>query len=52
VKEGPPGPSLAQVASVKLESHLLDSLQSLNAKKVVGALILDATGQQIASEIS
>jgi len=50
VKEGPPGPSLAQVASVKLESHLLDSMQSLNAKKVVGALILDATGQQIAAD--
>src|SRR5260370_79936 len=50
LKEGPPGPSLAQVASVKLESHLLDSMQSLNAKKVVGALILDATGQQIAAD--
>src|SRR5258708_21778914 len=50
VKADPSDVTLAKVASVKLESHLLDSLQNLNAKKVVGALILDATGQQIAAD--
>ena len=50
VKADPSDVPLAQVTSVKLGAHLLDSLQNLNAKKVVGALILDATGQQIAAD--
>src|SRR5260370_17016828 len=47
VKEGPPGPSLAQVPSVKLQSPLLDIFQSLTPKKLFRPLILYPTVHQI-----